>query len=140
MNLIGLLQLLPVPDKVWEDISMDFIAGLHCTKKGDTILVVFDWLSKYSHFMPLLHPPYTAKEVVKLFGKEIVKLHRYPRSIVSNRDHLFMSQFWDDFFRLVGTTLKFSSIYHPQSNGQTKVVNQGLKTYLHCFCVQQPWE
>lgn len=60
------------------------------TKKTDTILVIADQLSKYSHFLPFSHP-YTTKEVVELFYREIVKFHGYSCSIISNRDHLFMS-------------------------------------------------
>lgn len=114
---------------------MDFIRGLPHTKKGVTILIVVDQLSKYSHFLPLSHL-YTIKEVAELFGREITKFHRYPRSIVSNKDCLLMSQFWGDLFCSVGITLKFSSACYPQSNRQTKVVNRGLETYLYCFCVQ----
>lgn len=95
-----LLQPLSIPDRVWENISMDFIGGLPRTKKVDTILVVVDRLS-YS-FLPLSHL-YTAKEVVELFGKEIVELHRYPRSIVSDRDYLFMSQFWGKLSSFIST-------------------------------------
>lgn len=114
----GLLEPLPIPENVWFDISLDFIDGLPLSQGKNTILVVVDRLSKYAHFVAVAHP-YTATQIAEIFMKEIFRLHGMPRSIVSDRDPIFISHFWEAFFRLQGSKLCRSSAYHFQSDGQT---------------------
>ncbi|KAL0439603.1 UNVERIFIED_CONTAM: Transposon Ty3-G Gag-Pol polyprotein [Sesamum latifolium] len=133
----GLLQPLPIPEQAWSCISMDFIEGLPVSEGKDSIMVVVDRLTKYSHFLALKHP-YTATSVAKVFFDHICKLHGLPVSIVSDRDRLFTSKFWKELFTLSGVSLDMSTAYHPQSDGQTKRVNQCLENYLRSMCHLKP--
>ena len=112
----GLLQSLTIPEQVWTEVSMDFITGLPRTKGLDSIMVVVDRVNKYAHFVALGHP-FTAKDVAKLFLKEIVRLHGFPKVIISDRDQIFLSHFWSELFLKAGTKLKYSTAYHPQTDG-----------------------
>lgn len=133
----GLLDPLPTPDMAWAHISLDFIEGLPKSQGKEVILVVVDRLTKYAHFIPLSHP-YSVHTVTQAFIDNIVKLHGPPQVIISDRDRIFTSTMWKSIFKSFKVELRFSSAYHPQTDGQTERVNQCLETYLRCMIFSEP--
>jgi hypothetical protein len=131
----GTLQPLLIPPAIWKDISMDFITSLPKLGNKSAIMVVVDCLSKYAHFYALQHP-FTTSMVAQIFMDQVFKLHGMLHSIVYDRDPTFTSNFWQELFKLQGTQLHLSTAYHPQTDGQTEVVNKCLETYLRCFAYE----
>jgi transposase InsO family protein len=119
----GLLQQLPVPQWKWDDICMDFIVGLpKSIRFHDAIWVIVDILTKVAHFIPV-KTTFNANQLAQLYMSRIVSLHGVPKSITSDRGSLFTSAFWLRLHQALGTMLKHSTAYHPQTDGQTERVN-----------------
>jgi len=116
---------------------MDFITALPPSQGYSVIMVIIDKFSKFGHFIPL-KADFTSKIVAEVFLQQIIKLHGFPRSIISDRDKVFISKFWQQLFQAQGTKLKMSSAYHPQSDGQSEVLNKTLEMYLRCTCHENP--
>jgi hypothetical protein len=116
---------------------MDFIEGLPKVGGKSVILTVVDRFSKYVHFIALGHP-YTAASVVRAFFDGIVRLHRFPSSIISDRDPVFTGHIWRDLFRLAGVKLRLSTAFHPQTDGKSEVVNKVIAMYLRCVTGDHP--
>jgi transposase InsO family protein len=128
----GKLIPLPIPERNWEKITMDFIVKLPKSNKYDSILVIVDRRSKMAHFIPC-NETITAEGTARLVFEHIVCKHGVPQSIVSDRGPQFKSKFWKKLWALLGTKVNLSTAYHPQTDGQSERVNQTLEQYLRCF-------
>jgi len=114
--LVGLLQPLQNPTQIWQDIAMDFITGLPFSHGYSVIMVVIDRLSKFACFIPL-PVRHNAQMVAEVLTHNVLKVHGIPHSIISVRDKIFTTTFWQHLFKFQGTTLAMSSSYHPQTDG-----------------------
>jgi hypothetical protein len=129
----GLLNPLPVPAEPWESIGVDFVGPLPESKDRnasyDSITVIIDLLTGMVHLVPS-RTSYTARQVAELIFAEVYKHHGLPHSIVSDRDVLFTSLFWQHLHELIGTRLNMSSAYHPESDGSTERANRTITQML----------
>ena len=111
---------------------MDFITGLPKVQGRDFIYVVVNRLTKFADFYAI-SIEYNAIQVAELFFREVFRLHGLSRNIISDMDSRFIGTFWRDLFRLVGTELTPNTNYHPQTNGQTEIVNKWVEGCLRNY-------
>ena len=121
----GLLHSLPIPDKPWQLVGMDFMGALPQSQGNDYLLVIIDRHTSQVHLVPTMMWV-TAKEVAWLFLKEVMRLHGVPESRVSDCDTKFMSTFWRELHRVMGTKLLMSTVFHPQTDGATEQANRSI--------------
>lgn len=129
----GLLKTLEVPSHPWESIGIDFVGPLPESKDRngayDSITVIICRLTGMVHLVPS-RTSYKARQVAELVFAEVYKHHGLPKTIVSDRDVLFTSEFWKHLNDLIGTKLKMSSAYHPESDGSTERANRTVNQMI----------
>ena len=134
---MGLLQPLPIPEKRWDSVSLDFTFGLPVTPDGyDGIVVFVDRLSKMVHCAPCKNT-ITGAETAQLYLRTVFKYHGVCKELVSDRDPRVTGQFWQTCFRALGTKLNMSTARHPQTDGQTERMIRTLKEMLRSFVSEQ---
>jgi len=128
----GELQLLPILDKRWDVISIDFIWELPESGGYNSIMVAVDSAGKCSHFVETVTTVTTAG-VANLYLQNVWKLHGLPQKVVLDRGPQFVATFMKELYQLLGIDAATSTAYHPQTDGQMEQVNQELEQYLQIF-------
>ncbi len=135
---LGLLRPLPVPRRPWQYIGIDFVGPLPASSNRhgqfDMICVIICQLTSMVHLVPTMQT-YGATEIAEVVFEHVYKLHGLPERIISDRDTLFTSTFWRRLHELLGTELRLSSSYHPQTDGATERANRTMTQMLR-QCVQ----
>jgi len=127
--LAGKLKLSEVPEKLWTHLMVDFIIKLPVVARKDAILVVYDRLSKMTHFVATTEGT-LAEGLARLFRDNIWKLHELPESVVSDRGPQFVAELTKELNRMLEIEMRLSMVFHPQTDGQTEQMNQELEQYL----------
>jgi len=131
-EIAGKLKLSEVLEKLWTDLIVDFITKLPIVARKDMILVVCDQLLKIIHFVATMEET-SAKKLARLFRNNMWKLHRLLESMVSDRGPQFAVELIKELNRMLGIEMRLSTAFHPQTDRQTKWINQELKQYLWFF-------
>jgi len=115
---------------------MDFITELPLSEECDQLWVVIDRYTKMAHFLPLRKEGKTVADLAVIIAWELWKYHGLPTDIVSNRDSRFTSEVWKEFLQSSGIRPRMSTAIHPQTDGQTKRLNQTMEAYLWAFAAK----
>jgi transposase InsO family protein len=137
----GLLKPLPIPERIWSEISIDFITGLPLSgpDQADAIMVITDRLSKSVIFEAMAST--TAEAVAERLLSSFVRHHGLPSAIVSDRGPQFVGHVWKRICELLKITRRLSTAYHPETDGATERANQVVEHYLRCYTthLQDNW-
>ncbi|KAL0163553.1 hypothetical protein M9458_039306, partial [Cirrhinus mrigala] len=136
----GKLYPLPIPNRPWSHLGVDFMTDLPSSDGNTCILVIIDRFSKFCRLLPLKGLP-TALETAEILFNHVFRYYGIPEDIVSDRGPQFISRVWKSFFKLLGVTVSLFSGYHPQTNSQTERKIQEVGRFLRTFCHghQESW-
>ena len=136
----GVLKPLPIPERPWNDIAMDFIVGLPESQGYDAILNVNDRLTGMRHLIPCTKET-GSEDLAWLYLKEVFRLHGLPLSIISDRGPQFISEFWKALTKRLKIDVKLSTAFHPQTDGKSERINAITEQYIRAYCsyLQDDW-
>ena len=125
-------------EKPWDEVTMDFITKLPMSRDDatarsyDSVLVIVDRLTKYSHFIPY-NEEYGAEKLAHIVVDRLIRYHGILRTFITDRDVRFTSKFWKTVVAALGIKHRLSTAFHPETDGQTKRSNQSLEQYLRHY-------
>jgi len=131
----GLLTPLPIPDRPWLDIAMDFVTGLPLCEGMDAVLMVVDRLSKERHYIACKagDEGTTSEQTAQLMYRHVWKHHGLSDTITSDRGPQFTSAVHKQLCDILGIKAKLSTAFHPQTDGQSEISNAEMERYLRTF-------
>lgn len=138
----GTLKSLPVPQQPWVDVALDFVTGLPLTSENhDAVMNVVCRLTKQRHHIPC-NSAIDPEGSADLYIKHVFPYHGLPDSIVSDRGSQFNSRFWKRLCFRLGIDSRLSTAFHPQTDGQTEIINATMETYIRSYVnyLQDDWE
>ena len=140
-KLAGELRPMPIPERVWDSVGVDFTGPLKETARGhNSIMVIGDRFSKMLKLRPC-NTSITGIQAGRLLLDEALSLGRIPTSIVSDRDVRFTGAAWGQLWRGLKTEQKMSTAFHPQTDGQTERANRTLQAVLRAYAEsREDWD
>ena len=118
-EMVGKLKLSEIPEKPWTHLTVDFITKLLIVARKDAILIVYNRLSKMTHFVATTEGT-LVEGSAKLLRNNIWKLHRLPESVILDRGPQFAAELIKELNRMLGIETRLSTVFHPQTDGQTE--------------------
>ena len=126
------LKQLPISERPWNSISMDFIEKLPSSSGFDTILVIVNQFTKQAIFI-FAHNTITSMDLACLFVLHVFSKYGVPSHVTSDRGLEFVSNFFQSLGTALNMQLHFTSDYYPKGDEQTECMNQTLKQYLYVY-------
>ena len=125
----GPLQPIPPPERKWSYVTTDLVTDLPEAEAYMAVAIFLNRLTKMVHFAPCTKEV-TAPEYEKIFVETVFRHHGLPDVILSDRDPRFTSKFWTTLFELLGTDLRFNTVFYPQTDGQSEVMIRTMENFL----------
>src|SRR5579863_8963958 len=131
----------PEPNALpFQIVTMDLIIDFPSSNSYDTILTIMDHdCLKAAFFLPC-NKTIDSEGIARLYATNIIPHYSIPKKIISDRDPQFIAHFSKELCHILGIKQNLSTMFHPQTDGQSERTNQSLEQYLRIICLQDQKE
>lgn len=138
----GDFQFLPIPTHYWKDLSVDYVTGLPISANWksntyDSILVIVNWLTEMVYYKPV-KITLDALGLAEVLLDVVLQYHGLPDSIMTDKGLLFTSKFCQSLCYFLGIKQRLSTVFYPETDGQTERQNNTIEVYLQAFVNLEP--
>ncbi len=115
-----------IPEGPWTHISVDMVMGLPNSNRHNTLLMIVDRFSKA--IIPVTcNVELSAEGWARILCDHVYACHGMPQVVISDRGPQFISKFMKELYQMLDITPNTSTVFHPQTDGQTERVNQEIE-------------